>query len=329
MSRKRSSLAGRPARWSANRTPAGSGGPGPLFRRHRPGGGATPRPHRIREGTPLLGQRGGYRRAPPGRKTPGHGRCAALALRRDAWPRGAVALHRAWTDRRPLDRPRGRTRVGDRDPSAQPGRSLYRRGSGRGVEVGRPRCVLEASNRLRVFAGDGVDRHGPGQPRHHLRGHRRAALLGRQLLRLRLAPVGGRGHDVGGAGDRRVPRAGARRGADFPRGRRSGNRRITRFDDGAGGHGLRPVSLYATAAAAGAWSSAALPQTSSWIPADPSVLYAAFYSDPRYGHLGYPQIRATAAARGCKLPQVSAIPISGASIWRSPPPHPKPCMPAS
>ena len=65
---------------------------------------------------------------------------------------------------------------------------------------------LAAPHRPGVLAGDGRPRARPGRPGHRLRGHRRAALLRRQLLRLRDSALGGRGRELDAAGRGRVHR---------------------------------------------------------------------------------------------------------------------------
>ncbi len=50
-----------------------------------------------------------------------------------------------------------------------------------------------------MLARDGIDRAGPGRSRHHLRGHGRAAFLGRQLLRLRPAALDRWGRELDSA----------------------------------------------------------------------------------------------------------------------------------
>ena len=96
-----------------------------------------------------------------------------------------------------------------------------------------------------MLAGDGIDRHRPGQPRHHLRGYRRATLLWRQLLRLRRAAVPRRGAHlgVGQTAGQRVPPCTAGRRQDLPGPHRSPDGRIIDLDHGPGGHGPRALSL--------------------------------------------------------------------------------------
>ncbi len=111
--------------------------------------------------------------------------------------------------------PGGRTHQRDRDSSPGPEHHLHRGRSRWGLEEHRPGSVVDSAHRRSTIAGDGRDRHRPGQSRDGLCRHRRNEFFGRLVLRRRHSAFGRRRSDLDPAGHEGVRRPQWRRRAHF------------------------------------------------------------------------------------------------------------------